>query len=358
MVLGKEAAMPAIIRFSILATLVLCCVSVLAQTVEPLGSFDIKRSLPPKHASDQIAVRSFVADDSGLYFLIDVNPEHPPIAQTVILHTDSKGTREKLIVLHPPGFGLYGVEKRQYGEINVDSSGNIYLSQYRSLSSGEDEKSFVVYGPKGGQTNVIGAKYLRTFCLSGDNLFYIDGVTLFQPAPVTITKLSTNQDSLAQWEAYGPLKLRALTSSKLVVLELIDSRLQIVDLETGSRTTVLLAPISKIQEGIASHHPDEVGRHTEQTKRVGRSAVVNDIGTNKSGDIYLNVMGHPINQGAVIVRVDSSGNFSSSTLFKLPTFEELKTEHLPEGQMFPNYIGVSDKHLFIAGNGKVARYPI
>ena len=93
--------MTAIIGFSVLATLVLCCTSVFAQTVEPLGAFDIKNSLTPNHAINQIMVRSFVADNSGLYCLIDVNPEQPILAQSLILHTDSRGTRKKLIQLTP-----------------------------------------------------------------------------------------------------------------------------------------------------------------------------------------------------------------------------------------------------------------
>ena len=108
--------MSTMIKISILGVMVLCCTSSFAETVSPFGTFDIKSSLPPNHAIDQIAVRSFVADNSGLYFLIDVNPEQPTLAQSLILHTDWRGTRQKLIQLPPSGFGLYEVEKRQYYE--------------------------------------------------------------------------------------------------------------------------------------------------------------------------------------------------------------------------------------------------
>ena len=147
--------MTVVIRFSVLATLVLCCTSVFAETVEPLGAFDIKNSLSPNHAINQIMVRSFVADNSGLYFLIDVNPEQPILAQSLILHTDSRGTRKKLIQLTPSGFGLYGSEKRQYYDINVDSSGNIYLSQFIIRPKAEENitvSSDNLWGIFGGNT--------------------------------------------------------------------------------------------------------------------------------------------------------------------------------------------------------------
>lgn len=352
--------MTTIIRFSILATLVLCCASVFAQTTEPLGSFDIKSSLPPNYAVDRIAVRAFAANNSGLYFLIDVNPQHPPIAKMLILHTDSAGVRQKLILLPPTGLGLHGVEKRQFGEIQVDSSGNVYLSQWK-MSPDTLQNSFTVYNLNGNKTNVtaLGPKEsISTFCLNNDNLFYIDGTPVFRPTLASIRGLSTKQDSVAQWEAYGPLRIRSLTSSKLVVLEMIDCRLQIIDLSSGDRTTVSLASIPSIMKGIAAQHPDEYGRHTEKTKHVARSVVVNDIVTTTNGDILLNVMGHHISQGAVIVRLDKDGSFLRSMHYKLPSFDELKTEEFPGGQMNTDCIGVSDTHLFVQGDGKVAKFPL
>ena len=392
--------------------MVLCCTSSFAETVSPFGTFDIKSSLPPNHAIDQIAVRSFVADNSGLYFLIDVNPEQPTLAQSLILHTDWRGTRQKLIQLPPSGFGLYEVEKRQYYEpfakfarkrdllsgrvvvpgkpmasqvqipfegvilqehsapiscptpnfakgsydINVDNSGKIYLSQF--IIRPKAEENITVFSPQGEFLKVIGFETAKSFCLNNDQIFYIDGAPLMQSTTATIKGLSTNQDSLAQWEAYGPLKLRALTSSKLVVLGKIDCRIQIIDLETGNRRTVSLTPIPDIQQGIAAQDPDYLGRHTERTKNLGRSVVVSDIDTTNNGDIYLNVMGHHIRQGAVVIKLDKEGNHTGRLRCKLPVFDELKTEALPGGQMLPVRIGVSDTYLFILGDGKVARYPI
>lgn len=348
--------MSTIVRVSMLATLVLCCASAIAETVEPLGSFDIKSTLPPNHASDQIAVRSFAADNSGLYFLIDVNPEQPTLAKSLILHTDSRGTRQKLIQLPPSGFGLYEVEKRQYYDIDIDSSGKIYLSQF--IIRPKAEENITVFSPQGELLKVIGFETAESFCLNNDKIFYIAGVMLFRPTTATIKELSTNHNSLVQWEAYGPLKLRPLTSSKLAVLGKIDCRIQIIDLDTGSRRTVLLTPIPDINQGIAAQDPDFFGRYTERTKNRGRSIVVNDIDTANNGDIYLNVMGHRISQGAVVVKLDHAGNHTGSLRCDLPVFDELKTEHLPGGQMLPVRIGVSDTHLFIVGDGKVARYPI
>ena len=352
--------MTTIIRFSILATLVLCCASTFAQTVEPLGSFDIKSSLPPNYAADRIAVRAFAANNSGLYFLLDVNPQHPPIAKMLILHTDSAGARQKLILLPPTGLGLHGVEKRQFGEIHVDGSGNVYLSQWK-LRPDTPENSFAVYNLNGNKTNVtaLGPKEsISTFCLNNDKVFYIDGTPVFRRTLASIRGLSTKQDSVAQWEAYGPLRIRSLTSSKLVVLEMIDCRLQIIDLSSGGRTPVSLATIPEVMKGIAAQHPDEYGRHTEQTKYVARSVVVNDIVTTTNGDIFLNVMGHHISQGAVIVRLNKDGNFLRSSRYKLPSFNDLKTEDYPDGQMNSEWIGVSDTHLFVQGDGKVAKFPL
>ncbi len=351
--------MSATIRFSILAALALWGASAFAETVEPLGSFDIKSSLPPSYASDQIAVRAFTANNSGLYFLIKVNPEHPPIAKTVILHTDSAGTREELITLPPTGLGVYGVERRYYYGINVDGSGNIYLSQSKRISRHEYENSFVVYNPQGDSTNVTTMEPNRTFCLNNGTIFYIDGVPVTQSTPVALKRLSMNQaSSVAQWEAYGPLLCSPLTSSKLVVLGKIDCRIQLIDLSSGSRKTVSLAPIPAINKGIAGRDPDEIGRHTERTKFIARSVVVNDIATTGNGDIYLNVLGHHVSRGAVIVKLDQDGNLSRSLRCKLPAFDELKTQDFPGGQMIPQFIGVSDTHLFIQGDGKVARFPI
>jgi hypothetical protein len=101
-----------------------------------------------------------------------------------------------------------------------------------------------------------------------------------------------------------------------------------------------------------------LGRHTERTKNLGRSVVVSDIDTTNNGDIYLNVMGHHIRQGAVVIKLDKEGNHTGRLRCKLPVFDELKTEALPGGQMLPVRIGVSDTYLFILGDGKVARYPI
>ena len=338
----------ATIRFSIPATLVLCCASAFADPVEPLGSFDIRRSLPPNYASDQITVRTFVANDSGLYFLIDVNPGHPILARTVILHTDPAGTPEKIILLPPTGRGVQGqgVEKSHYGEIRVDSSGNVYLARYRSTGRGKVEKNFVVYSPQGEQKHTIGSEYMRTFCLNNDRIFYIEGVPEFHPAAISVKGWSTDRDAITRWEAYGPLKLLPLTSSKLVALEPIDCRIQIIDLPSGSRKTVSLTPISEVRQGMETQHPDELGRHTEYTKDIARSVVVSDIATTKTGDIYLNVMGHYSSQGAVIVKLDEDGNFSRSLRCGLPE------------QMFPRHIGVAGTRVFVEGSGKVVRFPI
>ena len=348
--------MSTMIKSLVFGATVLCCAPLFAETVSPRGAFDIKNSLPPNHAINQIMVRSFVADNSGLYFLIDVNPEQPTLAQSLILHTDSRGTREKLIQLAPSGFGLYGSEKRQYYDINVDNSGNIYLSQF--IIRPKAEENITVFSPQGELLEVIGFETARSFCLNNDKIFYIDGAELLRATTAIIKELSTNQNSLAQWEAYGSLKLRALTSSRLAVLEMIDCRMQIVDLETGSRKTVSLAAIPEIEQGISAQDPDYIGRHTERTKNLGRSVVVSDIDTTNNGDIYLNVLGHHISQGAIVVKLDKDGNHAGSLRCKLPVFEELKTEHVPDGQMLPVHIGVSDTHLFIVGDGKVARYPI
>lgn len=348
--------MSTMIKSLVIGAMGLCCAPLFAETVSPLGAFDIKNSLTPDHAINQIVVRSFVADNSGLYFLIDVNPEQPPLAQSLILHTDSRGIRKKLIQLAPSGFGLYGSEKRQYYDINIDSSGNIYLSQF--IIRPKAEENITVFSPQGELLRVIGFETASSFCLNNDKIFYIDGPGLMRPTTTVIKELSTNQNSLAEWEAYGPLKLRSLTSSKLVVLGKIDCRIQIIDLGTGSRTMVSLTSIPEIVQGIAAQDPDEFGRYTERTKNLGRSVVVNDIDTTNNGDIYLNVMGHHISQGAVVVKLDKVGNHAGSLRCKLPVFDELKNKHVPDGQMLPVHIGVSDTHLFIVGDGKVARYPI
>lgn len=363
------------IKLSMLAMLMLNWAIALAEPIESVGSFDIKRSLPPAHAVDHIVVQEFFANSSGLYFLIDVNPHHPPIAKTVILHTDSAGTRKDLIVLPPTGSGVLGAEKTQYLGIDVNRSGNVYVNQAKEVipdniqqgfaiysptkrhkKAGDFQHSFASYNPPERQANVTTLESISTFCFNNDELFFVDGAPILQPTKVAVKGLSMNLHSIVEWEAYGPLKIRPLTSSKLVILERIDSRIQIINLPSGNRKTISLLEIPEINQSIEAHHPDEIGRHTEATRQVARSVLVNDIATTNDGSIFLNVMGYHVSHGAVIVKLDQNGDYARSFRFKIPTFDELKTEHLPEGQMLSDSIAVSGTHLFIQGDGKVAKY--
>ncbi len=63
-----------------------------------------------------------------------------------------------------------------------------------------------VFSPQGELLKVIGFETAESFCLNNGKIFYIAGTMLFRPTTATIKELSTNHNSLAQWEAYGPLK--------------------------------------------------------------------------------------------------------------------------------------------------------
>ena len=81
-------------------------------------------------------------------------------------------------------------------DINIDSSGKIYLSQF--IIRPKAEENITVFSPQGELLRVIGFETAESFCLNNGKIIYIAGTMLFRPTTATIKELSTNHNSLAR----------------------------------------------------------------------------------------------------------------------------------------------------------------
>lgn len=329
--------------------------------LNPIGSFDIKKSLPENSQQGVVMVQDFLANDTGLYFLIAHNLDSSDrfisaSSRISILHTDAAGKVQKLTTL--PTSDADDPKKRIVHGFAVDDVGNCFVLE-SLVVEGNRKMEFIVYDPTGALTKKIpvadqDSKVIPvlTFCARSRDLFYLTGNHFLQYVPVGALNPASTPG--VKYDGLDILKyslnMSVLPGDSLALLDGALCKLYIMNTSSSVFQAISLDKIPEVKQGLDSYEPETKGTDTTNTN-VGRAIVLPRLVTCKQGGIYLAVTGHDIRNGAVIIRIDSSGKLLQSLRCNLSGLGET-------GYLQYAHIAINDAGLMLCSHdGVIAIYP-
>jgi hypothetical protein len=329
--------------------------------LNPIGSFDIKKSLPESSQQGVVMVQEFLANDTGLYFLIAQNQDLSnrfisASSRISILHTDAAGKVQKLMTL--PSSDADDPKKMIVHGFAVDDVGNCLVLE-SLVVEGNRKMEFVVYDSAGTLTKKIPAADqdsnvmpVLTFCARSRDLFYFTGNHFLQYVPGGALNPASGPG--VKYDGLGILKyslnMSALPGDSLALLDGALCRLYLMNTSSSVFQTISLDKIPEVKQGLDSYEPETKVADPTNTN-VGRAIVLPRLVTSKQGGIYLAVTGHDIRSGAVIIRIDSSGKLLQSLRCNLSGLGET-------GYLQYAYFAINDTGLMLCSyDGVIAIYP-
>lgn len=318
----------------------------------PLGSFEVSERIPFALQSKKFQITKFVAHETGLYFLIGIDPPAP--SQKVILHTDEDGTYRKLISLPPEKESQVDRSTVDFG---VDDSGYCFVLQGVRPQNGEAQWRFLIYDAAGTFKGTVPLQER----VSGFSLLSNNISCLYQSG--TLEQISqVGERSKRQFQFSGSLprgvKMCGLSNNKLIVLDgVATARVHVLDPVTGSVRTSALDHIPEVRKALNSYPPESLGPPTPDNPNAGSAVILSGMASTKLGDVYVQLASFYVPEGAVVLKLNSDGQVVGSLRCILPRSEKRKTKGNPDGYLTgARFIGVTEKSLFIASMNAVARY--
>ncbi len=325
--------------------------------VSPIRSFDVKSSLPQDNQPGIVMIEDFLAHTTGLYFLVAYNedPSDRVISdhsRKSVLHTDTTGRVKKLIALP---WDEQGSRTRSFHGLAVDDIGNCMVLQSLRLER-KWKMELVVYNSYGALVASIPASDqnstdgpVAAFCAKSKDIFYFTGKQYLGhlPAPVTDTKLGSRTKLSGLGILEFSLKMVPLPGENLAILDGVLCKLHIVSSSASIVKSISLDQIPEVKLGSESYEPDTRGQ----------AIILPNIVSTKHGDIYVDVTGHDVRGGAVILHLDSTGKLLQSLRCELSRLGEGHEGH-PDGYLGYRYVSVADTQLMLCSpDGIVAVYP-
>ena len=297
-------------------------------------------------------VKKAVVHEGGLYFLIAARGNHQ--LQNLIVHTDLVGTVRRLVPLpsEQPSDGCTSIM-----DIAVDPAGNLLVLQ-SSQSQGQPRRFELVFNDvSSNPARVAFDRAALSLCLRDQTVWLLlndkslqrlTGQDFRNASPLLVSTLHETADA-------APM-VRSLPDS-IVVLDRVLAQLHFVDEASGRGSVVSLGQIPEVQEGLSHYLPEARGSATHGNT-FSRAMPTNYLATTAKGDIYVNVSGHHVSKGAVILRLNSKGQLVERLLCALPRVEKRVNDKNPSGYMSPIVsIGAGQGRLFVVGGaGEVVWY--
>lgn len=328
--------------------------------VNPVHSFDIRAALPEKYRQGLVLVQSLVANNTGLYFLIGFNQDWSSrmisdSSLKSILHTDADGRLQKLIGLAT----AEGASRKAIHDLAVDDLGNC-LVLYSQRLAGKFTMEFVAYHSSEIPMKSIPATSpdqavlpVLAYCVKPGELFYVSGDHYIQKVPLATTgALASSRKRLDGLSVTSPsvLKMSALPGNKLALLQGVDRKLHILDHSSNLLESFLLDEVEEVKLAFSHFRPEAIGPDVTNS-RIARTIVLPNLATSQEGEIYVDVAGHDIRSGAVILRLDSSGQVVQSLRCNLSGIAG------QDGYLRYAHVGVTGTHLILcSADGHVAVY--
>jgi hypothetical protein len=296
-------------------------------------------------------VKNAVVHEGGLYFLIAARGNQP---RNLIVHTDLVGAVRKVVPLPSE---QASDRPTSIMDMAVDPAGKFLLLQ-SAQSQGQPRRFELV--SKDVSSNLAVVAFDRaalSLCVRGQTVWLLlndkslqklTGQDLRNAFPLLVSTLHETVDA-------APMA-RPLPDS-ILILDRVLAQLHFVDEASGRRRVVSLSQIPEVQEGLL-HYPPEMRGRAAQGNTFARAMPTNYVATTVEGDIYVNVSGHHVSKGAVILRLNSKGQLVERLYCALPRVEKRVNDSNPLGYMSPIVsIGAGHGRVFVIGAaGEVVWY--
>jgi hypothetical protein len=309
-----------------------------APQVLPLSTVDLHLALTQNQAaSSPLYIHQVVGNASDLYFLTSNTPTG---ANPFVIHTDPAGQIKNTFNLAPARITAFGIAPA--GRLAV---------------AGSDKAGSVVY------TYDSNGVLLQTASVSEPVLaFAVNG-----PALMTISSVGTVHSSSftghldMTWASSAPRRLGfivPLSNHTIVAADSAPGVLRFMDYSAGKELPITVSA-PEVTAALKAYSDRAAASTQVAGQKAARPIIFNAIAPASDGGLYVNVTGRPLADGAVVLKLDSSGATEKTIHLALPTTKDYATESNRTGYMVPSYLGVSGQHLIVTDSrGMVAVYPI
>ena len=295
----------------------------------PTSYFDIRGSLPDNLRGSKVEIHEFRAGPDGLYFCISPSPN---TRNSIILETGWSGNRQNVFV--PP-------QDQEVSDFDVGEHGNLYV-----LMNGSRKSSLLLYAPDGRLQSTLPISH------------FANGLSVTNGKPVVLlpdrsgTRLEVLDSSgprdvsIALIRTSPKPAMTSLPDGRIVLADKAQGNVYLVDITSGNTSSFRSTPTSPASGGESSSPMQAI--HTLS---------LTSAASTPEGDIYLIAGSYRMAEGAPLSRFDSHGTLIEPFRCALPTFEDMKSPHNPEGYMLPTSIGVYGNSLFLVSpQGMIAAY--